>query len=613
MGLVYVARSVCLLPWAQLWRNPPTSLSSLPCRSFNMDTPHRSTDAAFSRTSSGSAFIPSAHMPSCFSGPSQPSTPYSSTHPAHVASISHQLLRLVDLNLTSTDIVYTPNALLNIGQTIMDDNHFQPSRNPHDRLVSDRVPWIPHAHAAQPPRQHQYTSPQIQALRPSVPLQPGPYRNIASPNWRAQMVEDAGPSHQQQSYNNPGQAADRPVNPLQHDAHIPEALLNSSIAYCYYRGDGQYTQLIPADDLLRYFPGIPLRQSHSDAMIVLPEPRGTLTSLFELFVLQDSATKAMFPHQSGLSTPSLSPYSMQLQIDSIVAATSQSPYRHPVYANAGPSPSNSAPIGLKRTKVYCDKWVHTGTCAFNQTGCKFKHEMPMDRETQQSLGLQGFPQWWKDQQARQTRQREVQTPTQPESPTNFNRSNGPRSINRRDVGRCRTTAPGLPDTLASGSGGPRGRASLTSDTGKQQIEWGHGGDYTSVVQSQGPASSMALTTTSRGVGGTASSGMATRRPGRQLSPRRVASISQFGPIGEPVRRGNLTGTPSNDSVRGSLDATPPRSVPQSSTQSPSAYLAHSLSGNPFAALDALEDGGDKNSSDEPVYTQASRPGGGHLS
>lgn len=57
----------------------------------------------------------------------------------------------------------------------------------------------------------------------------------------------------------------------------------------------------------------------------------------------------------------------------------------------------SAPTGNgRREKIYCDKWVHDGVCAFAQQGCKYKHEMPMDVPTQRSLGLfHGLPAWWK--------------------------------------------------------------------------------------------------------------------------------------------------------------------------------------------------------------------------
>jgi hypothetical protein len=44
-------------------------------------------------------------------------------------------------------------------------------------------------------------------------------------------------------------------------------------------------------------------------------------------------------------------------------------------------------------------WIHEGRCAFTQTGCKFKHEMPLDEESQKALGLfQGLPAWYKKQQ-----------------------------------------------------------------------------------------------------------------------------------------------------------------------------------------------------------------------
>lgn len=61
--------------------------------------------------------------------------------------------------------------------------------------------------------------------------------------------------------------------------------------------------------------------------------------------------------------------------------------------------STPAPEAQKRQKIYCDKWIHEGVCAFTQQGCKYKHEMPLDRDTQESLGLfQGLPIWWRKHQ-----------------------------------------------------------------------------------------------------------------------------------------------------------------------------------------------------------------------
>lgn len=51
---------------------------------------------------------------------------------------------------------------------------------------------------------------------------------------------------------------------------------------------------------------------------------------------------------------------------------------------------------MRREKIYCDKWIHEGVCAFTQMGCKYKHEMPMDKATQLSLGLNhGIPNWYR--------------------------------------------------------------------------------------------------------------------------------------------------------------------------------------------------------------------------
>ncbi|RAL65402.1 hypothetical protein DID88_000970 [Monilinia fructigena] len=65
-----------------------------------------------------------------------------------------------------------------------------------------------------------------------------------------------------------------------------------------------------------------------------------------------------------------------------------------------PGEPNSVMAGppMRREKIYCDKWVHEGTCAFTQVGCKYKHEMPMDKSTQVSLGLNhGVPNWYRRQ------------------------------------------------------------------------------------------------------------------------------------------------------------------------------------------------------------------------
>jgi hypothetical protein len=52
-----------------------------------------------------------------------------------------------------------------------------------------------------------------------------------------------------------------------------EPRLDSAFAYCYDRGNGQYTRLIPAD-MLPELKDIPRIQNSSAGMIVLPQPMG---------------------------------------------------------------------------------------------------------------------------------------------------------------------------------------------------------------------------------------------------------------------------------------------------------------------------------------------------
>ncbi|CAK7198723.1 hypothetical protein SEUCBS139899_001387 [Sporothrix eucalyptigena] len=82
----------------------------------------------------------------------------------------------------------------------------------------------------------------------------------------------------------------------------------------------------------------------------------------------------------------------------------------PFAQRAGLANTNASPA--KKNKVYCDKWVHEGICAFTQQGCKFKHEMPHDRNIQRSLGLfHGYPNWYKKLQAQESQQTTTDTAT----------------------------------------------------------------------------------------------------------------------------------------------------------------------------------------------------------
>ncbi|ORX94209.1 hypothetical protein BCR34DRAFT_608338 [Clohesyomyces aquaticus] len=50
-------------------------------------------------------------------------------------------------------------------------------------------------------------------------------------------------------------------------------------------------------------------------------------------------------------------------------------------------------------KEYCSYWIKTGECAYQQQGCKYKHEMPPLDVLREKVGLWRVPQWWKEKTA----------------------------------------------------------------------------------------------------------------------------------------------------------------------------------------------------------------------
>ncbi|KAK1995467.1 hypothetical protein LX36DRAFT_582356 [Colletotrichum falcatum] len=195
-------------------------------------------------------------------------------------------------------------------------------------------------------------------------------RRVDAASWRGGYNVGAGRGHAQGNYHSLNSASGPDY--LMMEPQVPEhqmgrdtGVVDTTVfyAYCLDRGNGNFTRLIPAD-LLPPLAGIPAVQAGAEGMLVLPLPRGS------------------DPH--GLSGNPLQLVAFKRRIDHIVA---------------------SSPTPPKRPKIYCDKWVHEGVCAFTQQGCKYKHEMPLDKTTQHSLGLfHGLPAWWKKQQAELQRQ-----------------------------------------------------------------------------------------------------------------------------------------------------------------------------------------------------------------
>ncbi|KAF5982496.1 hypothetical protein FCOIX_3672 [Fusarium coicis] len=183
-------------------------------------------------------------------------------------------------------------------------------------------------------------------------------RGMTSENWRgsqpsANPMNSSVPGTKHSLVNSPTQPSSSSNNdggPVS----ISDCL--NGYAYCVKRPDGLYTRLIPAD-MVPTLIELPATQTSAQGMVLLPDLH-------------------MQPPQGvpGMNQP----VTFKTRIDRIVA---------------------TSPTQQRRTKIYCDKWIHDGTCAFTQQGCKYKHEMPFDKATQQSLGLfHGFPKWWRDHQ-----------------------------------------------------------------------------------------------------------------------------------------------------------------------------------------------------------------------
>ncbi|KAL2017006.1 hypothetical protein VTK56DRAFT_2687 [Thermocarpiscus australiensis] len=157
-----------------------------------------------------------------------------------------------------------------------------------------------------------------------------------------------------------------------------------AVGYCLVRPNGTRTRLVPVDMLPVVLQGIPARENDNARLIELPTPQG---------LGPDGRSSNTQPLRS-VFTPGPNANNNNTLV---------------------PTNNKNNRQLARREKVYCDKWVHEGVCAFTQQGCKYKHEMPLDTATQHALGLfHGLPAWYKRAQAELAR-RQVQGPVQAQS------------------------------------------------------------------------------------------------------------------------------------------------------------------------------------------------------
>ncbi|KAJ4306152.1 hypothetical protein N0V88_000948 [Collariella sp. IMI 366227] len=181
----------------------------------------------------------------------------------------------------------------------------------------------------------------------------------------------------------------------------PVRILPDTLGYCFVREKGFVTRLVPVDMLPFQLQGIPAREAASERLVPLPVPRG----------VDGEGRSSNMELLKALNMPILSSDGggdeIQSTIDHILASTPPSSFTttpltaataniltphfqtspYTAHNNNNRKNNQSVHHQPKRMKVYCDKWVHEGVCAFTQQGCKYKHEMPSDRATQHQLGL----------------------------------------------------------------------------------------------------------------------------------------------------------------------------------------------------------------------------------
>ncbi|KAJ2968533.1 hypothetical protein NUW58_g10201 [Xylaria curta] len=275
-----------------------------------MDSPPSPWPPSASTTTSGPVINSPSNL-SYSSGPSHTSTRSTSPDSASASVLSRHSSPLIDLSVAAVSIEHMPNTLLEQpADTNMDSNSFQSVDDRRNKPTSERVtgnqfPLLqqPQQYQQQQQQQQQQqalASPHLQIARSGLQVSSGHHRGVASANWRANSTEDAivpqsrimyspfdGPATQHSQH--PPTRSTPFSHPrmdqhhhLQHSAGvtsylnigpISDAQLDSTFAYCYDRGNGQYTRLIPAD-MLPPLQDIPALQKNSAGMVIVPQPRG---------------------------------------------------------------------------------------------------------------------------------------------------------------------------------------------------------------------------------------------------------------------------------------------------------------------------------------------------
>ncbi|KAK5999612.1 hypothetical protein QM012_005269 [Aureobasidium pullulans] len=204
----------------------------------------------------------------------------------------------------------------------------------------------------------------------------------------------------------------------QYPASMPaQSTLTPMLKFFIKRDDGSLVPLVPVDELpddVRLV-GVPLNLAASQAkdMLFLGHDSSIRKkfSLAGAVSIKESVAPSLvamrYTPQSEIA-PHIDRVPQHMHTQSLPGPTSafiptQIPLSlsksRPLYNERPLPPSGIEPD--QRKKIYCTYWIQNqGQCAYKQQGCIYKHEMPEDKETLESIGLKSAPAWWRKEQAR---------------------------------------------------------------------------------------------------------------------------------------------------------------------------------------------------------------------
>lgn len=266
---------------------PYPTLPYLASRFFDMDIPLPTTTSTCAAISGPAVNSPSDL--SCASGPSYTSTRRTSPDSASPGAFSYASSPVGNVSMATAGIEYTPNTPLDKPSS-MNKNAFRSVDDRRNKMVGERLTGC---QFQQPQFQQQLSSTPPYTAGAGVQASPDHHRRLISTNWRNQIVEDAMPFQPPTGHNglleiataHPSQQP--PMNAASFrssDQYFQQAIsyrigslsdaqLDNAFAYCFDRGNGQFTRLIPADRLPP-LQNIPAIQQGCAGMVVVPQPRG---------------------------------------------------------------------------------------------------------------------------------------------------------------------------------------------------------------------------------------------------------------------------------------------------------------------------------------------------